>query len=59
MEMTAIYNDNGKIVTMRPEALIYTRGGIVTCNSQMREQLAAMDSVAATELLGLFSLPLQ
>ena len=50
MEMTAIYNDNGKIVTMRPEALIYTRGGIVTCNSQMREQLAAMDSVAATEL---------
>ena len=50
MEVSAICNDNGRVVTLSDKALDYTRQAIVTCNERMRDCLSLLENIAATDL---------
>lgn len=50
MEVAAICNDNGRVVTLNEAAIPYTKETIVTCNERMRSRLELLGRVAPTDL---------
>ena len=50
MDVSAICNDNGRVVVLSQKALSYTRQSIVTCNDRMLGQLSLLERIAPTDL---------
>ena len=50
MELSAVYRDNGTVVTLTCEAMACTSRPIVTCSEKMQECVALLESVAPTDL---------